>query len=85
MYRSLTTKELKKKHSSRPVAGAERGSWAERTSSKAAAGEPGWARWWVAEWEVPYLHADKLGGTTREQDRPHNPRSQCEKINSQNL
>ena len=41
LYGSPTTKELKKKHSSRPVGGAETGSWAERTCGKAAAGEPG--------------------------------------------
>ena len=35
---SLTTKELKKKHSSRPVGGAETGSWVERNHYKAAAG-----------------------------------------------
>ena len=37
LYGSPTTKELKKKHSSRPE-GAETGSWAERTHSKVAAG-----------------------------------------------
>ena len=45
MYGSLTTKELKKKHSYRPVGGVETGSWAVRTCSKAAAGGPGQARW----------------------------------------
>ena len=39
LYESLTTKELKKKHSSRLIGGAETGSWAER-SGKATAG--GW-------------------------------------------
>ena len=38
LYGSLTTKELKKKHSSRPVGGEEMGSRVERTHSKAAAG-----------------------------------------------
>ena len=38
---SLTTKELKKKHSSRPVGGVEMGSWAKRTLAKLAAGGPG--------------------------------------------
>ena len=37
LYGSPTTKELKKKHSSRLVGGAEMGSWVERTHSKAAA------------------------------------------------
>ena len=38
MYESPTTKEIKKKHLSRPVGGAE--TWAERTHNKAAAGRP---------------------------------------------
>ena len=40
-YGSPTTKELKKKHSSRPVGGAEMGSWVERIRGKAEAGGPG--------------------------------------------
>ena len=36
-YGSLATKELKKKHSFRPVGGAEMGSGAERTSGKGVA------------------------------------------------
>ena len=43
LYGSPTTKELKKKHSTKPVEGAEMGSWAERTHGKAAAG--GQVRW----------------------------------------
>ena len=38
---SLTTKELKKKHSSRPVGGVEMGSRVERTRGKVVAGRPG--------------------------------------------
>ena len=38
LYGSPTTKEIKKKHSSRPVRGAETGSRKERTHSKAVAG-----------------------------------------------
>ena len=30
-------------------------------------------RRWLAERVVPHLRADKLGGTTGEQDRLHNP------------
>ena len=41
LYGSPTTKELKKKHSSRLVGGMEAGSRAERTRGKAAAGGPG--------------------------------------------
>ena len=44
LYGSLTTKEFKKKHSSRPVGRAETGSQAERTHGKAVAGEQGQAR-----------------------------------------
>ena len=41
LYGSPTTKELKEIHSSRPVGGAEMGSWAERTHGKTVAGGPG--------------------------------------------
>ena len=41
LYGSLTTRELKEKHSSRLVGGAETGSWVERTRGKAVAGELG--------------------------------------------
>ena len=41
LYGSLTTKELKEKHSSRPVGGAEMGSQVERTHSKVASGRAG--------------------------------------------
>ena len=41
LYGSPTTKEIKKKHSSRPVGGVEMGSWVERTPSKVVAGGPG--------------------------------------------
>ena len=41
LYGSLTTKELKKKHSPRQVGGAETGIRAERTLRKAAAGDLG--------------------------------------------
>ena len=47
LYRNLTTKKLKKKHSSRPVGGAETGSWVERTQGKA--GGPGQMRKWLAD------------------------------------
>ena len=41
MYGSPTTKELKKKHISRPVGGVEVTSWTERTQGEVAAGGPG--------------------------------------------
>ena len=44
LYGSLTTREVKKKHSSRLVGGAETGSRVERTHSKAVAEGPGWVR-----------------------------------------
>ena len=66
LYGSPTTKELKKKHSSRLVGGAETGSQAERTRGKAATGGPGWVRQRLADWVVPNSHADKPGGTTGE-------------------
>ena len=50
------------------------GNQVEKTSSEVAAGGLGQARWWLADWAVPHSHADKPGGTTREQDRP--PRGQ---------
>ena len=40
LYGSPTTKEIKKKHSPRPVGGAETGNRVERTPGKAAAGRP---------------------------------------------
>ena len=40
MYGSPTTKEIKKKHSSRPVGGVEMGSQAESTRGGAVAGGP---------------------------------------------
>ena len=63
LYRSTTTKKVKKKHSFRQVRGAEMGSRAERTLSKAAAGGLGWAR---KQRAFPHLCVDKLGGTTEE-------------------
>ena len=38
LYGSPTTKELKKKHSPRPVGGTDAGSWVERTYGKVVAG-----------------------------------------------
>ena len=41
LYRSPTAKELKKKHSSRPVGGVKMDSGVERTRSKVVDGRPG--------------------------------------------
>ena len=43
------------------------------------------ARWQLADLAVPHLCTDKLGGITREQDRPGNPEFQCGEIKPQNL
>ena len=64
LYGSLTTKELKKKHSSRPIGGAETGNQAERTCGKVVAGGPGRLR--IADWAVPRSRADKPGGIAGE-------------------
>ena len=85
LHGSLTTKELEKKHLSRLVGEAEMGSWVEKTCSNAAAGELGWARWWLGVGAVPHPCADKLGGTTGELDRPFKPEFQHRKRKSQNL
>ena len=85
------TKEIKKKHSSRPVGEANMDSQAERTRSKAAAGKPskvadcgmGQARlqladptrWWLADPVAPHSHINRLGGTAGERSRPRNPRA----------
>ena len=45
----------------------------------------GWVRQQLVDWAVPCLHADKLGGTTGEQDRWHNPWFQDGKIKPQIL
>ena len=81
LYGSPTTKEIKKKYSSRLVGGAETGSWAERSHCKAAAGGPsevtdcgtGQARLQLAS-EVA------VGGPS---DRQHNPGLQRGEIKPQ--
>ena len=49
LYGSLTTKKLKKKHSTRPVGSAETVSQVERMHSKVVAGGLGQARWRQAD------------------------------------
>ena len=65
--------------------GVEAGSWAERMCSKAEAGGWGWTRQQLEEQVVPHLHVDKLGETTGEQERLHNPGLQLREIKPQNL
>ena len=71
MYGSPITKEIKKKHSSRLVGGAETGSQAERTHSKAAAGRPSEVadcEVWRAKLQLASKAAAGVPG-----DRPSNP------------
>ena len=84
-YGSPTTKELKKKHSSRPgrrgrdLQPGQRGltarHWLEDPCRQVMAGGAG----------SPTLWADKPQETTGEWDRPSNPGFQCREIKSQNL
>ena len=83
LYGSPTTKELKKKHSSRLVGGAEMSSQADRICSKAAAGRLGNV---VAGGAGgPIFVSTKPGGTTGEQDRLCYPGFQRGKTKPQNL
>ena len=75
LYGSPTTKELKKKHSYRPVGGEETGSWG---------GEDEWqGSSWRSGWSHICLH--KPGGTTGERDRTCNAGFQHGEIKLQNL
>ena len=85
LYGSLTTKELKSKHSFRLERGVETSSWDRQDTCQHGGWWLGWARRQLADWVVPHLCADKLGRTSREQDRPRNPRFQCGEIIHQNL
>ena len=78
LYGSPTTKELKKKHSSRLLGGAETWGWASR-QRRLAARRP------LVEWAVPHLHADKPGQNTAQRDTPCNPQFQPREIKTQNL
>ena len=55
----------------------ERGSWGREDAQQSG----GWRTWvdeeMLAERALPHLHADKLEGTTGEQDRPLNTGFQC--------
>ena len=82
LYGSPTTKEIKKKHSSRPVGGAETGSWAERTHGKAAAGRPSKVVDCGAGWAKLQLASEGVAGGLG--DRPRNPGLQHGEIKPQN-
>ena len=68
---------------------AEMGSRAEQTRGKAGGQGGSWrtreGEAAVADQVVPHLCADKLGRTTREIDRSHNPGFQHREIKPQNL
>ena len=70
LYGSPTTKELKKKHSTRPVGGVDINSQGGEDVLQGSRWRTGRARQQLV---VPYLCADKPGGTTGEQDRPCHP------------
>ena len=53
LYGSPTTKELKRKHSSRLVGGAETGGWGGEDSHQGSR-RSWWARWWLAKLAVPH-------------------------------
>ena len=57
LYGSLTTKELKKKHLSRPVGGAETGSGRRGLTVRQQLADL--ARQRIVEWAVPHSRADK--------------------------
>ena len=76
----LTTKEIKKKHSSRPVGGSEMGSCAESFCSKAVASGPGrmadcgarWARLQLANEAAAGGPSDRLSRAPAQGDKASN-------------
>ena len=74
----MTTKELKKKHSSRQVGGTETGSRSGKDSQPGNSWRTGLGKV-VADQAVPRSCADKPGGTTGHHNRPCNPGFQCGK------
>ena len=52
LYGNPTSKELKKKHSSRTVGEAERGSWGGEDAWQGGSGRTGLGRCWLADQEV---------------------------------
>ena len=70
LYGSPTTKELKKKHSFRLLR-IETGRWGQEDTQRQL--EDCVGRQWLVDWAGPRLPADKLGGSTGEGDRLHNP------------
>ena len=66
LYGSLTTKELKNKHSFRMVGGMEMDSRGREDLWQGSSWRAGWVRQQLADWAVPHLCADNQGGTTGE-------------------
>ena len=81
MYGNLTTKELKKKHSSRPVGDSEMGSRAERMHGKVVAGGPSEVVDCGAGQAKLQLDGEAAAGGLG--DRPRNPEFQLRKIKPQ--
>ena len=81
MSGSPTTKEIKKKHSSRPVGGAEMGSRMERTHGKPGAGGPSKVADCGVGWVKLQLASEAAGGGPG--DRPLNPGLQYGEIKPQ--
>ena len=81
LYGSLTTKEIKKTHSSRLVGGAEMGSWVDRTHSKVAAGRPSEVVDCGAGWARLQLVGEAAAGGPG--DRSHNPEFQHREMKPQ--
>ena len=81
LYGSPTTKELKKKHSSRLVEGAETASQAERTHGKVVAGRISEVADCGAGWAKLQLTSEAVAGGPS--DRPHNPEFQHREIKPQ--
>ena len=71
LYGTLTTKEIKKKHSSRPVGGMKTGSQEERTCSKAVVDRPSKVADCGAGWAKMQLPSEAAAGGLG--DRLHNP------------
>ena len=67
------------------VGGAETGSQGREDSWQGSGRRTGAGKSVAGRAVVPHLHADKLGGTTRGQDRLRNPGFQCGEIKPQNL
>ena len=66
LYGSMKTKELKKKHSFRPVGGVEMGSSGGDEAGESSGWRTAQGRWLLEDGAVPHLLADKPGGTTGE-------------------